>query len=30
LLHVWPIFTPLIAEAREDFELIARFIASNG
>jgi acetyl esterase/lipase len=26
LLHVWPIFTPLLAEAREDFELIARFI----
>ncbi len=29
LLHVWPIFTPLLAEAREDFELIARFIARH-
>jgi acetyl esterase/lipase len=27
LLHVWPIFTPLVPEAREDFERIARFIA---
>jgi monoterpene epsilon-lactone hydrolase len=30
LRHVWPIFTPLIREAREDFELIARFIARQG
>jgi acetyl esterase/lipase len=30
LLHVWPIFTPLLSEAREDFELIARFITRNG
>lgn len=29
LLHVWPIFTPLVAEAREDFELIARFITRH-
>jgi monoterpene epsilon-lactone hydrolase len=29
LLHVWPIFTPLLAEAREDFERIARFITQH-
>jgi len=29
LLHVWPIFTPLLAEAREDFEQITRFITRH-
>jgi epsilon-lactone hydrolase len=30
LLHVWPIFTPLLSEAREDCELVARFITRHG
>ncbi len=29
-LHVWPIFVPLMPEAREDLPKIARFIQSSG
>jgi acetyl esterase/lipase len=30
LLHVWPIFVPLLPEAREDFSRVVRFISSHG